>query len=60
MATLLRDAYRELRRRRGEEVVNGVARDLVYADDALLIGSNPEVIQDFMRCVESCGAHYGL
>jgi len=32
----------------------------VYADDTLLIDSDPALVQELMRCIEECGGHYGL
>ena len=35
-------------------------RELVYADDTLLLDANPDIIQNLMACIEECGQHYGL
>eukprot|EP00959_Pyramimonas_sp_CCMP1952_P176409 3686463-Pyramimonas_sp.AAC.1 len=60
MTTLLADSHAELHRRVGPQTATQLVRDLVYADDTLLIDSDSLVVQELMNCIEGCGAHYGL
>ena len=60
MTTLLTDAYVLLREKLGDIPAERFARELIYADDTLLIDSDPVLIQELMRSVEQCGSHYGL
>ena len=60
MTTLLADAHAELHRRIGPQAATHLVRDLVYADDTLLIDSDSSVVQELMRCIEGCGSQYGL
>ena len=40
----------------GEQLIE----ELLYADDTLLIHSDPEVVRLYMECVREAGSHYGL
>ena len=60
MTTLLSDAHKCLQNQIGEAVREHVISELVYADDTLLVGSNPGTVETLMQCVEKCGEHYGL
>ena len=60
MTTLLTDAHALLQSRMGPIPESRFTRDLVYADDTLLIDSDPALVQELMHCIEECGAHYGL
>ena len=60
MTTLLTDAHKMLHTNMGELPGENFVRELVYADDTLLIDSDPRVVQALMNAVETCGMHYGL
>eukprot|EP00959_Pyramimonas_sp_CCMP1952_P215650 4510993-Pyramimonas_sp.AAC.1 len=60
MTTLLHDAHKELRERRGGLVPEELVRDLAHADDALLMGVDAGAVQELMTYVEKFGANYGL
>ena len=59
MTTLLTDARKMMQESQGELPVENFVRELVYADDTLLIDSDPRVVQALMNAVENCGMHYG-
>ena len=60
MTTLLQDAHAKLLERLPDAPAAHFVRELVYADDTLLLDANPDVVQELMSCVEECGKQYGL
>ena len=61
MTVLLRDADALLESRGGRSVSStNLVRELVYADDTLIIDAEEQDIQKVMECVAECGQHYGL
>ena len=60
MTTLMADAHKELRRRLPNLADAHFVRELIYADDTLLLDADPVVVGELMACVENCGKHYGL
>jgi hypothetical protein len=59
MTVLLSDA-RELFVSRGGKRDAPFVRELVYADDTLIIDTDACEIQNMMECISECGAQYGL
>ena len=61
MSVLMHDAKQQLQahpryyRQAGDEI-----EELLYADDTLLIHSNPEIVKLYMECVRIAGMNYGL
>ena len=60
MTVLLEDAKQMFMSRGGQFNESGFVREIVYADDTLLIGSEVQDVQLMMECVSACGAQYGL
>ena len=61
MTMLLQDAEEELLKEFGPSTCPWiVTRDLLYADDTLIVESNAEVAQRFMDLIAARGAEYGL
>ena len=61
MTTLLHDAHASFRARTGQDIPTAeFVRELVYADDTLLIDSEAENLEMMMQCVADSGQEYGL
>ena len=60
MTTLMHDVERRLADR-GESMHSGLlARDILYADDALIVETSAPMAEKVMNCVSEVGSEYGL
>ena len=61
MSILMHDAKQQLRAHPSYHAQAEIEiEELLYADDTLLIHSDPEVVQLYMDCVRAAGLNYGL
>ena len=60
MTTLLHDASAKLHSMMGESPDPLPVSELVYADDTLVVGVEPQRVQAFMTCIQDAGLNYGL
>ena len=58
MTVLLHDAKADLVAAGYTLSENLPAHELLYADDTLLIDADPEVVQQYMLCIEARGKEY--
>ena len=51
MKVPLQDAQEKLHSEHGIDIPFGTISELVYADDALLVGESGQVIQTYLQCI---------
>lgn len=60
MTAVMHDAVSMLTEQARAAYERGELADIVYADDTMLIGSNPRYVAEFLRAVAAAGRVYGL
>lgn len=61
MTVLMTDAKVKLREELGVELATDlIANELLYADDTLIVDVSNEAVTQYMECIASAGAEYGL
>jgi len=60
MTVVLKDARDRLRDKYGIDLPDHCVSELLYADDTLLMGSNPQTVQKQLETIVEVGREYGL
>ena len=60
MTVLMHDAKNSLSHSAKQAYEQGDLKDVLFADDTLLISTTGAHLEEYMSAVTACGAHYGL